>query len=467
MVFARARIHRALISVLVASVLVAGGATAAAAETPAGEPPPAEQVAARGGTAPFAANVELVKAQILVATNNARIRAGLRPVAPSPKLGSVAQNWANSYDQHGYEHNPRLLADAGGWDYGWTGGLYENMHLAPDGIRGVQGWLDSPAHRAHLLDPEVDRIGIGVAVAEDGRYFMVQEFSTGGSGRARDADPSMYTATSDPDDPRGGVSAITVPRDGVITIAGRVTDPSSPGSRITLRYAIHSTWASAKTAPDGSFSISIGPYATADDYEVQVLAENLGAGNRVTLWRGTATNRKSNAHHNKAHAEAVVPPALSAETGAKTVPVYRFWSSTFDNAHFYTVSRDEADALSSGDPNWRFEGEDFRVWAANDARCGDGKSPVYRFWSSTFESHFYTLSRREADTIRREDKNWSYEGVAFCAASAPSTATKPVYRFWSARFGKHFFTANAAEAEALRRGDKNWSYEGIALYAAK
>src|SRR5690606_27428486 len=51
MVFARARIHRALISVLVASVLVAGGATAAAAETPEGEPPPAEQIAARGGTA--------------------------------------------------------------------------------------------------------------------------------------------------------------------------------------------------------------------------------------------------------------------------------------------------------------------------------------------------------------------------------------------------------------------------------
>ena len=465
MVFTRARIHRAFLFALVGSLLLAGVAAPASADAPSEDPP--LEAASANRVAPFSANVELVKTQILVATNNARIRAGLRPVAPSPKLGAAAQNWADGYTDHGYEHNPRLLADAGGWDYGWTGALYENLHLAPDGIRGVQGWLDSPEHRRHLLDPDVDRIGIGVAVAEDGRYFMVQEFSTAGSGRALDTDRSLYTATSDPDDPRGSVSAISVPRDGVITIDGRVTDPSAPGSPLTLRYAIHSTWASTKTAADGSFRITIGPYATADDYEVQVLAENIGAGNRVTLWRGTATNRKSNASTNRAQAEAVVPPAASAGAEASTVPVYRFWSSTFDNAHFYTVSSAEAQTISSKDPNWRFEGEDFRVWAASGSQCGAGKDPVYRFWSSSFESHFYTVNKGEVDATRRGDRNWSYEGIAFCAATGASAATKPVYRFWSETFGKHFFTANKAEADALRAGDANWTYEGIALYAAR
>jgi uncharacterized protein YkwD len=458
MVLTHSRMRRAVISAAVAALLVATGAVTAAADTSPPDVPPVETVAA-GDDTPYAANVELVKAQILVATNNARIRAGLPPVAPSPKLGAAAQSWADTYDDHGYTHSPDLLADVGGWDYGWSGAIYENLHLAPDGIRGVRGWLDSAAHRQHLLDPAIDRIGIGVAVAEDGRYFLVQQFSTGGSGRARDTDASMYTATSHADDPRGSVEAITVPRDGVLEFRGRVTDPSAPGSPVTLRYAIHSTWATTKTAADGSFRISIGPYATADDYEVQVLAENIGAGNRITLWHGIATNR--------AKAEAIVPPAISPGPRGGTVPVYRFWSPTFDNAHFYTVNGAEAQRLTSSDPNWQFEGEDFRVWAANGDQCDAGKTPVYRFWSSSFESHFYTLNKTESDTIRRTDRNWTFEGVAFCAASNSSSTTTPVYRFWSPTFGKHFFTANAAEADAIRAGDKNWTYEGVAMYAAK
>jgi len=466
MVFTRARIRRVFVTAVVSVLLVTTGAASAVAQTTDEAVPPVETVAA-GNYTPYAANVELVKAQILAATNNARVQAGLRPVSASPKLGAVAQNWANTYGQHGYTHNPSLLSDAGGWEYGWTGAIYENMHLAPDGIRGVAGWLGSPAHRAHLLEPNVDRVGIGVAVAEDGRYFMVQDFSTGSSGKARDTNASMYTATSHPDDPRGSVTSVTVPRDGVVTFAGKVTDPSAPGKPVTLRYAIHATWATTKTAADGSFSISIGPYATADDYEVQILAENLGAGNRVTLWHGIATNRESNAGKNKAKAEAIVPKSVSPAPKGGTVPVYRFWSSKFNNAHFYTVSGSEAQNLKGNDPNWTYEGEDFRVWAASGTQCASGKTPVYRFWSSTFESHFYTLNRTESDTIRRTDKNWSYEGVAFCAASGSSSSTKPVYRFWSAKFGRHFFTANKAEADAIRRGDKNWAYEGVGFYAAK
>jgi uncharacterized protein YkwD len=192
MVLTHSRMRRAVISAAVAALLVATGAVTAAADTSPPDVPPVETVAA-GDDTPYAANVELVKAQILVATNNARIRAGLPPVAPSPKLGAAAQSWADTYDDHGYTHSPDLLADVGGWDYGWSGAIYENLHLAPDGIRGVRGWLDSAAHRQHLLDPAIDRIGIGVAVAEDGRYFLVQQFSTGGSGRARDTDASMYT----------------------------------------------------------------------------------------------------------------------------------------------------------------------------------------------------------------------------------------------------------------------------------
>ena len=149
--------------------------------------------------------------------------------------------------------------------------------------------------------------------------------------------------------------------------------------------------------------------------------------------------------------------------GSKPTPVavHRFWSSTFDNAHFYTANAQEAQKLRTSDRNWAYEGTDFRVWQASNGSCRAGTVTVHRFWSSKFESHFFTANAAEAQKVRTSDRNWSYEGVAFCTAKSG----KPVYRFWSEKFGKHFYTANQAEANTLRRTDRNWTFEGTALYA--
>jgi hypothetical protein len=126
----------------------------------------------------------------------------------------------------------------------------------------------------------------------------------------------------------------------------------------------------------------------------------------------------------------------TAARAADSRPVYRFWSSKFDNAHFYTVSQSEAQSIYSSDPNWTYESQDFRVWPTVNGGCQAGTVAVYRFWSSTFESHFFTTSRSESDQVRRTDKNWSYEGAAFCTAEPGTAGTEPVYRFWSSKFGK-------------------------------
>jgi hypothetical protein len=145
--------------------------------------------------------------------------------------------------------------------------------------------------------------------------------------------------------------------------------------------------------------------------------------------------------------------------------VYRFWSSKFTNAHFYTVSTSEAQGLYSGDPNWTYEGTDFRVWPVSGGACQANTVSVHRFWSSAFASHFYTTNGAEAEKVRTTDKNWKYEGVAFCTAKPGTAGTVPVHRFWSPKFKKHFYTANATEAQNLRTSDKNWTYEGVAIYA--
>ncbi|MBP2436118.1 hypothetical protein [Microbacterium amylolyticum] len=152
---------------------------------------------------------------------------------------------------------------------------------------------------------------------------------------------------------------------------------------------------------------------------------------------------------------------------ADSQSVHRFWSPKFDNAHFYTVNAAEAKTLRESDPNWTYQGTDFRVWPVSSGSCRSGTVPVHRFWSSTFASHFFTTNSAEASDIRAGDKNWSYEGIAFCSAPAGSKDTVPVYRFWSDKFRKHFFTANAAEADGIRKNDRNWTYEGVALHAPK
>ena len=152
---------------------------------------------------------------------------------------------------------------------------------------------------------------------------------------------------------------------------------------------------------------------------------------------------------------------------AGTKPVARFFSPAFDNAHFYTQDEAEAKRLRETDTNWVYEGTAFNTWPTVDGTCTAGTLPVYRFWSSAFRSHFYTVDEAEMATVRDTDSNWNFEGAAFCAAPGASATSTPVYRFWSPSFQKHFYTADQAEADNLRSTDKNWNYEGIAFYVAR
>ncbi|HEY4752785.1 MAG TPA: hypothetical protein VIH37_05825 [Candidatus Limnocylindrales bacterium] len=143
--------------------------------------------------------------------------------------------------------------------------------------------------------------------------------------------------------------------------------------------------------------------------------------------------------------------------------VYRFWSPGYGNAHFYTTNSLEAMSLIVGDPHWTFEGLAFSALPADGDQCPKG-SAMYRFWSPVFSSHFYTMSVSEKDHIVAADRNWQYEGVAYCAYATQQPGTVPLYRFWSPSFGKHFFTADQVEADHIRAVDQNWQYEDVAAY---
>lgn len=149
-----------------------------------------------------------------------------------------------------------------------------------------------------------------------------------------------------------------------------------------------------------------------------------------------------------------------------TVTVYRFWSDSL-SSHFYTASETERTKLIYNYSDvWKDEGVAYRALAEGSE---PGALPVYRFWSGSLEGHFYTISDREADKLLTEYADvWSFEGVAFYAfpTDAAPSDTLPVYRFWSDRLGHHFYTMSETEKQKLIDVHAyTWTYEGIAWYA--
>jgi hypothetical protein len=53
--------------------------------------------------------------------------------------------------------------------------IAENVAEAPTAVQIHQAWMHSPGHRANLLDPAVDSLGIGV-ISRDGELFAVEDF---------------------------------------------------------------------------------------------------------------------------------------------------------------------------------------------------------------------------------------------------------------------------------------------------
>ena len=118
---------------------------------------------------------------------------------------------------------------------------------------------------------------------------------------------------------------------------------------------------------------------------------------------------------------------------------------------------------------WTYEGVAYYAFA-NDTE--PDTVPVYRFWSGTLNSHFYTAREAERDKlIDNYSQTWAYEGIAFYAYPHSEgyerpIGTGPVLRLWSSTLGTHFFTMRQTEMDKLSYFSTHlWEYEGAAWYA--
>lgn len=124
---------------------------------------------------------EKAEQEMVQMVNAERDRQGLKPLQVNPLLGKLARTHSQDMFKRGYfsHYTPEgvspfdRMANAG-VNYQYAG---ENLALAPSTALAMQGLLNSPGHRANILNPNFHQIGIGVI--DGGIYgkMYTQEFT--------------------------------------------------------------------------------------------------------------------------------------------------------------------------------------------------------------------------------------------------------------------------------------------------
>lgn len=118
--------------------------------------------------------------QVMEATNADRARQGLGPLKWNPALARAAQKHAElMVGQRALSHQYGGEADLD-TRVGQQGAHFhvvaENLAAAPTPAALEAEWMHSPGHRANILDPRLNEIGVGM-VRQGGYLWAVEDFS--------------------------------------------------------------------------------------------------------------------------------------------------------------------------------------------------------------------------------------------------------------------------------------------------
>ena len=138
-------------------------------ETAAAAPAPSPTV-----TATVTPAVLGVEAEVLSLVNAERAKAGCGPVVADAPLAAVARaHSADMRDQGFFAHEN--LAGQSPFDRAAAAGLTaraENIARGQQDAAGVMAsWMDSPGHRANILDCDLRSLGVGVATGAGGPWW--------------------------------------------------------------------------------------------------------------------------------------------------------------------------------------------------------------------------------------------------------------------------------------------------------
>ncbi|GAA1890269.1 CAP domain-containing protein [Asanoa iriomotensis] len=122
------------------------------------------------------------QAKVVAEVNRQRAMNGCGAVTVNAKLTKAAQ--LHSVDQA--EHNKMSHDGSDGstpWDragdQGYNNAIGENVAMGyRDAASVMEGWMNSPGHRANILNCQAKAIGVGLAKASDGSPYWTQLFGS-------------------------------------------------------------------------------------------------------------------------------------------------------------------------------------------------------------------------------------------------------------------------------------------------
>jgi len=127
------------------------------------------------------ANLTVAEQYLLAAANEDRTNRGLQPLRFDPVLAEASEVHAQEMAAHAeishqFDGEPALAAR--GANAGAHFSLItENVAEAPTSVIIHNLWMHSPGHRANLLDPNVDSIGIAI-VTRNHQLYAVEDFAS-------------------------------------------------------------------------------------------------------------------------------------------------------------------------------------------------------------------------------------------------------------------------------------------------
>jgi uncharacterized protein YkwD len=137
-------------------------------------------------TVPAPAMMSPLEQAVVDLTNQARAQNGLPPLQVNDALVAMAQLQSSNMAQWNTmahvlpgaaEPTLESRAAAAGYNYAWLG---ENIAFNyPDAESLVAAWMNSPKHRANILNPNYTAIGVGFARNSLGQPYATEDFGSG------------------------------------------------------------------------------------------------------------------------------------------------------------------------------------------------------------------------------------------------------------------------------------------------
>lgn len=129
-----------------------------------------------------------VEARVFALVNDLRGEHGLKPLEREARLDDATSYFAGyiagtgNLDHRADGSTPAMRVKQRGYAYCVLSENiayeYSSRGFTPEGLARnfVEGWRDSPTHRANILDSRVTETGLGVARNAAGEYYAVQLF---------------------------------------------------------------------------------------------------------------------------------------------------------------------------------------------------------------------------------------------------------------------------------------------------